>query len=235
MAESPDFASAYNCKLREAYETEEKLEDPDVVKRSKESLVQLLDEVETNLNDTTYIGGDEFTMADATFIPVLAWLVLLGLEDEYISCRPNIADYWSLILYAARRAQESQCDFQSSQQVLVSQHPYEWDIPDDLQTVLPLAMDRRLPGRPKSHDRIPSKGEEKKRSTCSQCKENDHTRLTCGSPVPSQSSFPLPKYGSSSKSKAHMVSSKRQSKSQSSSKSQSQPASPFGTVNLGDF
>ncbi|KAE8688907.1 hypothetical protein F3Y22_tig00110949pilonHSYRG00042 [Hibiscus syriacus] len=46
-------------------------------------------------------------------------------------------------------------------------HPSEWDIPDDLQTVLPPAMDRRLPVRPKSHDRIPSKGEEKKRSTCS--------------------------------------------------------------------
>ncbi|KAE8658976.1 hypothetical protein F3Y22_tig00116965pilonHSYRG00537 [Hibiscus syriacus] len=107
-------------------------------------------------------------------------------------------------------------------------HPSEWDIPDDLQTVLPPAMDRRLPGRPKSHDRIPSKGEEKKRSTCSRCKESGHTRLTCGSPVPSKSSFPLPKYGSSSKSKAHMVSSKRQP----SLKSQSQLASPFGTVNL---
>ncbi|KAE8676298.1 Detected protein of confused Function [Hibiscus syriacus] len=95
-------------------------------------------------------------------------------------------------------------------------YPSEWDIPDDLQTVLPPAMDRRLPGRPKSHDRIPFKGEEKKRSTCSWCKESGHTRLTYGSPVPSQSSFPLPKYGSSSK-------------------SQSQPASPFGTVNLGDF
>ncbi|KAE8685101.1 cysteine-rich repeat secretory protein 38-like [Hibiscus syriacus] len=71
-------------------------------------------------------------------------------------------------------------------------HPSEWDIPDDLQTVLPPAMDRRLPGRPKSHDRIPSKGEEKKRSTCSRCKESGHTRLTCGSPVPSKSSFPLP-------------------------------------------
>ncbi|KAE8718561.1 hypothetical protein F3Y22_tig00110013pilonHSYRG00554 [Hibiscus syriacus] len=110
-------------------------------------------------------------------------------------------------------------------------HPSEWDIPDDLQIVFPPAMDRMLPGRPKSHDRIPSKGEEKKRSTYSRCKESGHTRLTCGSPVPSYSSFPLPKYGSSSKSKAHMVSSKRQSKS----KSQSQPASPFGTINLGNF
>ncbi|MBA0783127.1 hypothetical protein Gotri_000895 [Gossypium trilobum] len=97
MAESPDLASAYHSKLREAYETEEKLKNADLVKRSTESLVQLLDEVERKLNDTTYIVGDEFTMADATFVPVLARLVLLGLEDEYISCRPNIADYWGLV------------------------------------------------------------------------------------------------------------------------------------------
>ncbi|KAE8684395.1 hypothetical protein F3Y22_tig00111131pilonHSYRG00144 [Hibiscus syriacus] len=102
-------------------------------------------------------------------------------------------------------------------------HPSEWDIPDDLQTVLPLVMDSRLPGRPKNHNRIPSKGEEKRISTCSRCKESGHTRLTYGSPVPSQSSFPLPKYRSSSKSKTHMVPSKRKSKSQS------QPTSPFGT------
>ncbi|KAE8704176.1 putative ubiquitin-protein ligase [Hibiscus syriacus] len=108
-------------------------------------------------------------------------------------------------------------------------HPSEWDIPDDLQIILPTIMDSRLPGRPKKHDRIPSKGEEKRISTCSRCKENGHTRLTCGSPVPSQSSSPLPKNGSSSKSKAHMVPSKRKSRSQSKSKSQSQPALPFGT------
>ncbi|XWS15179.1 hypothetical protein CRYUN_Cryun35bG0072100 [Craigia yunnanensis] len=97
MAESPDLASAYHCKLREAYEIEEKLKNPDVLKRSKEHLVRLLDEVETKLNETTYLVGDEFTMADVMLIPVLARLVLLDLEDEYINSRPNIAEYWSLV------------------------------------------------------------------------------------------------------------------------------------------
>ncbi|XVF39251.1 hypothetical protein PTKIN_Ptkin01aG0020300 [Pterospermum kingtungense] len=97
MAESPGLASAYHSKLREAYETEEKLKNPDVQKRSKDHLVQLLDEVETKLNETTYLVGDEFTMADVMLIPVLARLVLLNLEDEYINCRPNIAEYWSLV------------------------------------------------------------------------------------------------------------------------------------------
>ncbi|XVF36990.1 hypothetical protein REPUB_Repub19eG0106300 [Reevesia pubescens] len=97
MAESPDLASAYHCKLREAYETEEKLKNPDVLKRSKQHLVQLLDEVETKLNETTYLVGDEFTIADVMLIPLLARLVLLDLEEEYISSRPNIAEYWSLV------------------------------------------------------------------------------------------------------------------------------------------
>ncbi|KAE8690492.1 Tubby-like F-box protein 11 [Hibiscus syriacus] len=51
-------------------------------------------------------------------------------------------------------------------------YPSEWDIPDNLQTVFPPVMDGRLPGRPKNHDRIPSKGEEKRISTCSRCKES---------------------------------------------------------------
>ena len=97
MAESPELASAYHCKLREAYKTEEKLKNPDVLKRSEEHLVRLLDEVETKLNETTYLVGDEFTMADVMLIPVLARLVLLDLEDEYINSRPNIAEYWSLV------------------------------------------------------------------------------------------------------------------------------------------
>lgn len=97
MAESPDLASAYHRKLKEAYETEDKLKNPGVVEQSKEHLVRLLDEVETKLNETTYLAGEEFTMADVMLIPLLSRLVLLDLEEEYISCRPNIADYWVLV------------------------------------------------------------------------------------------------------------------------------------------
>nr|XP_043625426.1 uncharacterized protein LOC122596843 [Erigeron canadensis] len=112
-------------------------------------------------------------------------------------------------------------------------HPSEWEIPDDLQTVLPPVMDRRLPGRPKNRDRILSKGEEKKNPTCSRCKERGHTRITCGAPMLSQTSFPPPtEYGCSSKSKVHSTESKGNSRSQPKSKSHS---SPFGTINLRDF
>ncbi|KAK3435599.1 hypothetical protein EUGRSUZ_C00041 [Eucalyptus grandis] len=96
MAESPDLASSYHRKVKEAYHTEEKLRDPEVVKRSKEHLIRLLDEIEDSLSKT-YIAGEEFSMADVMFIPVLARLALLNLEDEYINSRPNMAKYWSLV------------------------------------------------------------------------------------------------------------------------------------------
>lgn len=97
MAESPDLAGSYHLKLDEVYATEDKLRDPDVLKQSKEQLAEILDEVERKLNESTYIAGDEFTMADVMLIPVLARIVLLDLEEEYICSRPNIAEYWNLV------------------------------------------------------------------------------------------------------------------------------------------
>lgn len=97
MAECPDLASSYHLRLKDEYKTEEKLKDPDVIKRSEGHLVRLLDEVEAQLNETSHLAGDEFTMADVVLIPVLARLVLLKLEDEYINSRPNIAEYWSMM------------------------------------------------------------------------------------------------------------------------------------------
>ncbi|KMT19631.1 hypothetical protein BVRB_1g010190 isoform B [Beta vulgaris subsp. vulgaris] len=97
MAEFPDLASAYHLRLRDAYDTEEKLQDPEVTLRSQEHLVRLLDAVETQLNDNSYLAGEKFTMADVMLIPVLARLVLLKLEHEYIDNRPNISEYWKMV------------------------------------------------------------------------------------------------------------------------------------------
>ncbi|KAK4749192.1 hypothetical protein SAY87_026641 [Trapa incisa] len=96
MAESPDLASAYHQKLKEAYETEEKLRNQEVVKQSEEHLINLLDEVDEKLGQTAHLGGEDFSMADVMFIPVLAKLAMLDLEDDYINNRSNIAEYWAM-------------------------------------------------------------------------------------------------------------------------------------------
>ncbi|KAG5541341.1 hypothetical protein RHGRI_021242 [Rhododendron griersonianum] len=97
MAEYPDLASAYHCKLREEYETQDNLRNPEVLRRSGEYLVSLLDEVETKLGETPFLVGEEFTMGDVFLVPVLARLELLNLQDEYIHSRPNIAKYWEMV------------------------------------------------------------------------------------------------------------------------------------------
>lgn len=97
MADSPDLASSYHRKLREEYETEEKLGNAEVLRRSEEQLVRILDDVEKKLSETSYLMGEEFTMGDIMLIPVLARLELLSLENEYINSRPNIVEYWSMV------------------------------------------------------------------------------------------------------------------------------------------
>ncbi|GJN02893.1 hypothetical protein PR202_ga20284 [Eleusine coracana subsp. coracana] len=97
MAEAPDLASMYHVKLREAYEAEDKAKDPDIMQQSEEELNKLLDDVESQLNKTKYLAGDEFTPADSMFVPILARITLLDLNDEYISCRPRIVEYYTLV------------------------------------------------------------------------------------------------------------------------------------------
>ncbi|XP_057502080.1 glutathione S-transferase TCHQD [Actinidia eriantha] len=97
MAESPDLASSYHCKLRDEYETEEKIRNPEVLRRSKEHLVTLLDEADAKLGETSFLVGEDFTMADVMLVPVLARLELLDLQDEYIHRRPNVAEYWRMV------------------------------------------------------------------------------------------------------------------------------------------
>ncbi|GAA0161753.1 transferase [Lithospermum erythrorhizon] len=98
MAESPDLASVYHLTLREAYETDEKLRNPEVLRRCEEQLIRLLDQVDSRLGESSsssYLVGEQFTLADAMLIPVLARISLLNLETMYISIRPNVAKYWS--------------------------------------------------------------------------------------------------------------------------------------------
>ncbi|KAL0351533.1 UNVERIFIED_CONTAM: Glutathione S-transferase TCHQD [Sesamum calycinum] len=97
MAECPELASAYHRKLKEAYETEDKLKDPEILRRSEEHLERILDEAERKLTETTYLVGEEFTLADVVFIPLLSRLALLNLEEKYINTRLNVAEYWNVV------------------------------------------------------------------------------------------------------------------------------------------
>lgn len=97
MAECPELANLYHRKLKDAYETEDRLKDLETLRRSEEHLERILDEAENKLCETTYLLGEEFTLADVVFIPVLSRLALLNLEEKYVATRPNVAEYWNLV------------------------------------------------------------------------------------------------------------------------------------------
>ncbi|CAL9096305.1 unnamed protein product, partial [Musa acuminata var. zebrina] len=97
MVEAPDLACLYHVKLREAYETEDNLKGPMNLQQSEEKLSSLLDDAEIQLSATTYLVGEDFTTADSMFVPILARITLLDLEEKYISCRPKITAYYDLV------------------------------------------------------------------------------------------------------------------------------------------
>lgn len=97
MSESPDLASMYHIKLREAYETEDKLKKQDVLKQSEDELCAILDEAESQLENTKYLSGEEFTLADSMFIPLLVRVSLLDLGEEYINTRPKVLEYYKMV------------------------------------------------------------------------------------------------------------------------------------------
>ncbi|KZV23191.1 glutathione S-transferase TCHQD [Dorcoceras hygrometricum] len=97
MAECPELASAYHRKLKEEYVTEDKLKESEAVRSIEEHLERILDEAEIKLSETTYLVGEEFTLADVAFIPILSRLVLMNLEEKYIKSRPNICEYWDVM------------------------------------------------------------------------------------------------------------------------------------------
>ncbi|KAL3641216.1 Glutathione S-transferase, C-terminal domain [Castilleja foliolosa] len=97
MAECPELASLYHQKLKDAYETDDKMRSAEILRCSEEHLDRILDEAESQLIETDYLIGQEFTLADVVFVPVLSRLVILDLEEKYINTRPNLAEYWKMV------------------------------------------------------------------------------------------------------------------------------------------
>ncbi|PWA50400.1 transposase, MuDR, MULE transposase domain protein [Artemisia annua] len=67
-------------------------------------------------------------------------------------------------------------------------HPLKepWETPGDVQVILPPAIVKRQPGRPKENQRIKSQGEEPRIVRCSRCGVAGHYRDACREPLPSQ-------------------------------------------------
>ena len=71
------------------------IKDPETLRRSEEHLEKILDEADKKLSQTTYLLGEEFTLADIVLVPLLSRLVLLNLKNKYVATRTHLAKYWN--------------------------------------------------------------------------------------------------------------------------------------------
>jgi hypothetical protein len=91
---NPDLADVYKKKIETLKKINAEPSDKAKVDGNKAQLIELLDEANSRLTTSKYLGGDEYTMADAIFTPVLNRLPQMGAEKELLEPRANVKRYW---------------------------------------------------------------------------------------------------------------------------------------------
>lgn len=91
---SPDLADVYKQKVESLKKINEEPSDKAKVAANKEQLVGLLDEANSRLNSTKYLAGDEYSMADVIFTPVLYRIPQVSQDKELLDPRVNVKKYW---------------------------------------------------------------------------------------------------------------------------------------------
>jgi glutathione S-transferase len=94
MAKNPDLANKYHNKLNSMHAMEEKLKSSEELLANEKQLIVLLDEAEDQLRTTEFLAGFEFSIADASFVPILARIQLLKLVPELLKPRPRLLEYF---------------------------------------------------------------------------------------------------------------------------------------------
>ncbi|CAK9214426.1 hypothetical protein BDL97_19G032900 [Sphagnum fallax] len=94
MAKNPDLANKYHNKLNSMHAMEEKLKSSEELSANEKQLIVLLDEAEDQLGTTEFLAGFEFSIADASFVPILARIQLLKLVPELLKPRPRLLEYF---------------------------------------------------------------------------------------------------------------------------------------------
>eukprot|EP00249_Psilotum_nudum_P009652 c22067_g1_i1 orf=311-1102(-) len=94
MAQNPDLATDYHLKLQSIHAMEENLKDEKALAASEQQLASLLDAAEVQLSSTNCLAGAVFSVADCMFIPILARIEFLRVE-ECFQKRPRVIEYWA--------------------------------------------------------------------------------------------------------------------------------------------
>ncbi|BBM96944.1 glutathione S-transferase [Marchantia polymorpha subsp. ruderalis] len=94
MAKFPDLAEKYHAKLNNMHELEARRLDSEAVTANKQQLIDILDAADVELTNSKYLCGQDFSMADVAFIPVLARIEQLPQGASLIEDRKRVSEYW---------------------------------------------------------------------------------------------------------------------------------------------
>lgn len=90
----PDLADVYRKKAVSMKQFLREVDDAEAVKANKVQLVALLDEAEMRLKNSKFLAGNQYSVADVIFTPVVYRLLSTKKDQEYLSTRPHIRIYF---------------------------------------------------------------------------------------------------------------------------------------------
>lgn len=91
---NPDMAELYTKKIAGLERVIAEPNDAAAVERNHKQLMVLLDEAEARLEGRKFIGGDEYSAADAIFTPVLYRVNHVKIAKQLTDPRPNVKRYY---------------------------------------------------------------------------------------------------------------------------------------------
>ncbi|KAL2633710.1 hypothetical protein R1flu_005189 [Riccia fluitans] len=92
---NPDLAEVYQKKIESIKTTIDEPTDKAKAEANKSQLVTLLDEAESRLASSSFLAGEEYSIADVIFTPCLQRIPQVKLDKELIEPRANIKKYWA--------------------------------------------------------------------------------------------------------------------------------------------
>lgn len=92
---NPDLGEVYAEKIAAMKRASQNAADPSKVEANQKQLATLLDDAEKQLTSTKFLAGDAYSVADVIMTPVLKRLGLAKQEEQYLSPRPKLQQYFA--------------------------------------------------------------------------------------------------------------------------------------------
>ncbi|KAJ3086192.1 Ganglioside induced differentiation associated protein, partial [Quaeritorhiza haematococci] len=97
MKENPDLADAYRAKIESANAELNEGDEPAKVEANAKELTGIFDDAEKQLGVTTWIAGNEYTLADVMMTCVLSRVHNAGKTKEMLQPRPKLSAYFDTV------------------------------------------------------------------------------------------------------------------------------------------